>query len=80
MRGGHLDCTILGALQVDAEGNITLTGKGVTVISVETAETDNYLESKASFTLFVIEGEGTFEAPYTPADVQYFNAKACTKA
>ena len=22
MRGGHLDCTILGALQVDAEGNI----------------------------------------------------------
>lgn len=61
---------------VDAEGNITLTGKGVTVISVETAETDNYLESKASFTLFVIEGEGTFEAPYTPADVQYFNGKA----
>ncbi len=61
---------------VDAEGNITLTGKGVTVISVETAETDNYLESKASFTLFVIEGEGTLEAPYTPADVQYFNGKA----
>ncbi|MDY4558060.1 MAG: DUF6359 domain-containing protein [Alloprevotella sp.] len=64
---------------VDAEGNITLTGKGVTVISVETAETDNYLESKASFTLFVIEGEGTFEAPYTPADVQYFNGKATEK-
>lgn len=61
---------------VDAEGNITLTGKGVTVISVETAETDNYLESKASFTLYVIEGEGTFEAPYTPTDVQYFNGKA----
>ena len=64
---------------VDAEGNITLTGKGVTVISVETAETDNYLESKASFTLYVIEGEGTFEAPYTPADVQYFNGKATEK-
>ena len=64
---------------VDAEGNITLTGKGVTVISVETAETDEYLESKASFTLYVIEGEGTFEAPYTPADVQYFNGKATEK-
>lgn len=64
---------------VDAEGNITLTGKGVTVISVETAETENYLESKASFTLYVIEGEGTFEAPYTPADVQYFNGKATEK-
>ena len=64
---------------VDAEGNITLTGKGVTVISVETAETDNYLESKASFTLYVIEGEGTLEAPYTTADVQYFNGKATEK-
>ena len=64
---------------VDAEGNITLTGKGVTVISVETAETDEYLESKASFTLYVIEGEGTLEAPYTPADVQYFNGKATEK-
>ncbi|MDD6124074.1 MAG: DUF6359 domain-containing protein [Bacteroidales bacterium] len=64
---------------VDAEGNITVVGKGVTVITATTAENGNYLESRASFTLYVIEGQGTFEDAYTPADVQYYNGRVTEK-
>lgn len=64
---------------VDAEGNISLVGKGHTVISVTTAETATYLESRASFDLYVIEGQGTFEDAYTPADVQYYKGRVTEK-
>lgn len=58
---------------VDAEGNVTVTGKGFATITAETAETETYLAGKASYTLYVIEGAGTFEDPYTTADVQCYN-------
>lgn len=64
---------------VDAEGNITVVGPGVTVITATTAESENYLESRASFTLYVIEGQGTFENPYSPADVKYYNSRVTEK-
>lgn len=64
---------------VDAEGNITVVGKGVTVITATTAENGNYLESRASFDLYVIEGQGTFEDAYTPADVQYYKGRVTEK-
>ncbi len=64
---------------VDAEGNITVVGHGVTVITATTAESENYLESRASFTLYVIEGQGTFEDPYSPADVKYYNGRVTKK-
>lgn len=64
---------------VDAEGNITVVGPGVTVITATTAESENYLESRASFTLYVIEGQGTFENPYSPADVKYYNGRVSEK-
>lgn len=64
---------------VDAEGNITVTGYGHAVITVETAETEAYLASKASFDLFVIEGKGTLAEPYSAADVQYFLDKVTDK-
>ncbi len=64
---------------VDAEGNITVVGPGVTVITATTAESENYLESRASFTLYVIEGQGTFENPYSPADVKYYNGRVTEK-
>ncbi|MGM9689015.1 MAG: DUF6359 domain-containing protein [Alloprevotella sp.] len=64
---------------VDAEGNITVVGPGVTVITATTAESENYLESRASFTLYVIEGQGTFEDAYSPADVKYYNGRVSEK-
>lgn len=64
---------------VDAEGNITVKGPGVTVITATTAESENYSESRASFTLYVIEGQGTFEDAYTPADVKYYNGRVTEK-
>ena len=57
---------------VDSEGKVTIVGKGVTTITVETAETATYLASRASYKLFVIEGKGTLAEPYTVADVQYY--------
>lgn len=64
---------------IDAEGNITRVGYGHTVITVETPETANYLASKASFDLYYIEGEGTFEKPYSAADLDYFNGRVSEK-
>ncbi len=61
---------------VDAEGNVTVVGFGYAEIIAETAETANYLASKATFKLYVIEGEGTLESPYSVADVQYFATSA----
>ena len=65
---------------VAADGTISVTGYGHTVITVETAETDNYSDSRASFDLYIIEGEGTLAAPYSVADVFYFNGKLEGKA
>lgn len=64
---------------VDAEGNISLVGTGHTVISVTTAETATYLESRASFDLFVIEGTGEVDKAFTAADVQYYNGRISEK-
>lgn len=60
---------------VDAEGNITVNGFGYAEITAETAETATFLGSKATFRLYVIEGEGSLEKPYTPADVLYFKGR-----
>lgn len=60
---------------VDAEGNITVNGFGYAEITAETAETATFLGSKATFRLYVIEGEGSLENPYTPADVLYFKGR-----
>ncbi|MBQ8282440.1 MAG: choice-of-anchor J domain-containing protein [Paraprevotella sp.] len=64
---------------VDAEGNVTVVGYGYAEITAETAETENFLSSKAIFSIFVIEGEGTLENPYTVADAQYYNDKLTEK-
>lgn len=64
---------------VDSEGQVTIVGKGVTTITVETAETATYLVSRASYKLFVIEGKGTLAEPYTVADVQYYINKDLTE-
>lgn len=64
---------------VDSEGQVTIVGKGVTTITVETAETATYLASRASYKLFVIEGKGTLAEPYTVADVQYYINKNLTE-
>ena len=64
---------------VDSEGQVTIVGKGVTTITVETAETATYLASRASYKLFVIEGKGTLAEPYTVADVQYYINKDLTE-
>ena len=64
---------------VDSEGKVTIVGKGVTTITVETAETATYLASRASYKLFVIEGKGTLAEPYTVADVQYYINKDLTE-
>lgn len=64
---------------VDAEGNVTVVGYGYAEITAETAETANFLSSKATFNLYVIEGEGTLENPYTVADAQYYNDKLTEK-
>lgn len=64
---------------VDAEGNVTRVGYGHTVITVETAETATYLASKASYDLYYIEGEGTFDTPYAASDVEYYNGRVSEK-
>ena len=64
---------------VDSEGQVTIVGKGVTTITVETAETASYLASRASYKLFVIEGKGTLAEPYTVADVQYYINQSLTE-
>lgn len=61
---------------VAEDGSVTVKGFGHTTITAETAETAVYQGSKVSFELYVIEGKGTLEAPYTIADAVYFNDKA----
>lgn len=65
---------------VAEDGTITINGYGMAEITAETAETENFLSSKAIFSIFVIEGEGTLENPYTVADAQYYNDKLTEKA
>ena len=64
---------------VAVDGTITINGYGMAEITAETAETENFLSSKAIFSIFVIEGEGTLENPYTVADAQYYNDKLTEK-
>ncbi len=64
---------------VDAEGKVTVTGFGLAEITAETEENETYLGSKVSFKLYVIEGEGTLEKPYSVVDVQYYNGKVTDK-
>lgn len=64
---------------VAEDGTITINGYGMAEITAETAETENFLSSKAIFSIFVIEGEGTLENPYTVADAQYYNDKLTEK-
>lgn len=64
---------------VDAEGHVTRVGFGHTTITVETPETADYLASKASYEIYVIEGTGTMEDAYTVADVEYYNGKVTDK-
>lgn len=60
---------------VDADGNVTFTGYGFATITLHTAETDTYLESQASYTLYNIKGEGTLENPYIATDLGFYNGK-----
>ena len=64
---------------VDENGVVTVNGYGMAEITAEVAENDTYLASKASFKLYVIEGDGTLENAYTVADVLYFYGKVTDK-
>lgn len=64
---------------VDEAGVVTINGYGVAEITAEVAENETYLASKATFTLYVIEGDGTLENAYTVADVLYFYGKVTDK-
>lgn len=63
---------------VDVSGVVTVNGYGMAEITAEVAENETYLASKATFKLFVIEGDGTLEKAYTVADVLYFYEKVKT--
>lgn len=64
---------------VDNQGLVTVKGYGSAVITVEAPETEQNLAAKASYTLYVIEGEGTFEKPYNITDAQYYLGKVTEK-
>jgi hypothetical protein len=64
---------------VDAAGVVTVVGYGMAEITAEVAENETYLASKATFKLFVIEGNGTLQNAYTVADVLYFYGKVTDK-
>lgn len=63
---------------VDENGLVTVVGYGMAEITAEILEDETYLASKATFKLFVIEGDGTLEKAYTVADVLYFYEKVKT--
>ncbi len=64
---------------VDENGLVTVVGYGMAEITAEVAENETYLASKATFKLFVIEGDGTLQNAYTVADVLYFYGKVTDK-
>ena len=64
---------------VDENGLVTVVGYGMAEITAEILEDETYLASKATFKLFVIEGDGTLENAYTVADVLYFYEKKVTE-
>lgn len=64
---------------VDESGVVTVKGYGMAEITAEVAENETYLASKATFKLFVIEGDGTLQNAYTVADVLYFYGKVTDK-
>ena len=63
---------------VDENGLVTVVGYGMAEITAEILEDETYLASKATFKLYVIEGDGTLENAYTVADVLYFYEKVKT--
>ncbi|MBO5676547.1 MAG: choice-of-anchor J domain-containing protein [Bacteroidaceae bacterium] len=63
---------------VDENGLVTVVGYGMAEITAEILEDETYLASKATFKLYVIEGDGTLEKAYTVADVLYFYEKVKT--
>ena len=64
---------------VDENGLVTVVGYGMAEITAEILEDETYLASKATFKLYVIEGDGTLENAYTVADVLYFYEKKVTE-
>ena len=64
---------------VDENGLVTVVGYGMAEITAEILEDETYLASKATFKLYVIEGDGTLEKAYTVADVLYFYEKKVTE-
>ncbi len=60
---------------VDAEGKVTVVGYGYAEISAATAETEDYYAGEDKFVLYVLEGNGTFENPYSLFDALYFYEK-----
>jgi hypothetical protein len=64
---------------VDESGVVTINGYGMAEITAEVAENETYLASKATFKLYVIEGDGTLQNAYTVADVLYFYGKVTDK-
>lgn len=64
---------------VDEQGLVTVKGYGMAVITVEAPETEQNLGAKASYTLYVIEGEGTLEKPYNITDALYYYEKVTEK-
>ena len=64
---------------VDENGLVTVVGYGMAEITAEILEDETYLASKATFKLFVIEGDGTLQNAYTVADVLYFYGKVTDK-
>lgn len=54
---------------VAQDGTVTLVAPGFTTITATTAATAAYQEGKASYTLLLLSGDGTWEHPYSPVDV-----------
>lgn len=62
------------AATIDATGNITVVGPGITTLTASVARTATYLEDVATATLYVrSEGEGTIANPYLTVDAICLN-------
>lgn len=62
------------AATIDATGNITVVGPGITTLTASVARTATYLEDVATATLYVrSEGEGTIANPYLTVDAISLN-------
>lgn len=62
------------AATIDATGNITVVGPGITTLTASVARTATYLEDVATATLYIrSEGEGTIANPYLTVDAISLN-------